>query len=79
MDTSSRLEDRVYRNGIHKNTHRCPDVNDDRLQQMIPPALPEILNQYTKAVRKEQPKSEMELLKFSELYFRTMETRETSS
>mmetsp|Transcript_11695 Transcript_11695/g.30482 ORF Transcript_11695/g.30482 Transcript_11695/m.30482 type:complete len:81 (-) Transcript_11695:395-637(-) len=70
MDTKAALGETVFNKGVHKNTHRFPDVNDARLQTMIPPTLPEVLNEYTKAVRKAQPKSTEEILKFSEEWFK---------
>lgn len=68
---SSRAElaETVYAHGIQRNTHRCPTVNDERLQKMIPAALPETLNAYAKAVRKVQPAHVRELLQFSKDYF----------
>lgn len=68
---SSRAElaDVVYAKGVQRNTHRCPTVNDERLQAMIPPALPELMNAYAKAVRKAQPTHVRELLQFSKDYF----------
>lgn len=66
------LHQQVWSTGIQKNTHRCPDVNDERLQTMIPAALPELLSAYTKAVRKAHPTTSEEVLAFSAQYFQGM-------
>jgi len=74
---SSRAElaEAVYAKGIQRNTHRCPTINDERLQSMIPPELPELMNAYAKAVRKEQPTHVRALLQFSKDYFELMNAK----
>lgn len=70
MDTKLALGETVFSQGIHKNTHRFPDSNDTRLQTMIPPSLPEVLNEYTKAIRKARPKTAEDIIEFSAMWFK---------
>jgi hypothetical protein len=75
LDTKEALEKGVFSTGIQKNTHRCPDVHDERLQAMIPPPLPELLNNYTKHMRRLKPTTGEEILKLSAEYFASLATQ----
>lgn len=67
LDAQKALQQRVFSTGMQKNTQRC--LSDERLQTMIPPQLPDLLTEYTKAIRKAKPKDDEAILKFSVRYF----------
>ncbi|KAJ1622673.1 hypothetical protein T492DRAFT_1060935 [Pavlovales sp. CCMP2436] len=72
LDTQAALAERVFSTGVQKSTHRSPDVNDGRLQAMIPPSLPQLLSEYAKAVRKAKLGRNQDILEFSAQYFAGM-------
>ncbi|KAG8457649.1 hypothetical protein KFE25_002313 [Diacronema lutheri] len=79
LDTGAALQERVFSTGTHKSTHRCPDTNDKRLQDMIPPPLPDLLAEFTKAVRRAHPATAEEVLRFSAGYFAEMAARQSTT
>lgn len=62
------MADHVTRANANES-HRCPDANDSTLNSMVQKAVPDMLTEYAKAMRKAQPKSGDEILRFSRDYF----------